>query len=55
MATGMVRGTFRSALITKRGASLDEVTEKVALLLEKSGGNPYNGFSQALVIEARAV
>lgn len=55
IATGQIRGTPRSALITKRGVLLDGVIDKVAAALEKSGGNPYHGSSQAVVIEARAV
>ena len=55
IATGQIRGTPRSALITNRGVSLDGVIDKVAAALEKSGGNPYHGFSQAVVIEARAI
>ena len=55
MATGQIRGTPRSALIEKRGIPLDTVIDKVAAALERSGGNPYNGFSQAVVVEARAL
>jgi SAM-dependent methyltransferase len=55
IAIGQIRGTHRSALIEKRGVSLDRVIDKVAAALEKSGGNPYNAFSQAVVIEARAL
>lgn len=55
IATGQIRGTPRCALLEKRGVSLDTVIDKVAATLEKSGGNPYNGFSQAIVIEARAI
>lgn len=55
IATGQIRGTPRSALIEKRGVSLDAVIDKVTARLEESGGNPYNGFAQAVVVEARAV
>ena len=55
IAVGQIRGTPRSALLTKRGMSLDDVVDKVAAALEKSGGNPYNGFCSAVVIEAAAL
>jgi SAM-dependent methyltransferase len=55
IAAGMIRGTPRSALIEKRGVSLDNVVDKVAATLEEAGGNPYFGHTQAVVIEARAI
>ena len=55
MAAGQIRGTPRSALLEKRGVPLDTVIDKVAMALEKAGGNPYTGFSQAVVVEARAI
>ena len=55
IATGQIRGTPRSALIEKRGVSLDEVIDKVAAALARAGGaDPYRGFAQAVVVEARA-
>ena len=55
MATGMIRGTPRSALIEKRGASIDLVIEKIASTLKSQGGDPYRGYAQAVIVEARAV
>lgn len=54
IATGQIRGSPRAALVEKRGVSLDTVIDKVTAALEKSGGNPYFGSAQAVVIEARA-
>jgi len=54
IATGQIRGTPRSALIEKRGVPLGTVIDKVTTALEKSGGTPYDGFAQAVVVEARA-
>ena len=55
IATGQVRGTPRSLLIAKRGASLDDVVDNVtAALTEIGGSEPYRGFAQAIVVEARA-
>ena len=55
IATGQIRGTPRSLLIEKRGVALDEVIEKVSAALAKAGGaDPYRGFAQAVVVEARA-
>lgn len=55
LATGMIRGTPRSALIEKRSVSLDSVIEKVAAALKASGGDPYRGHTKAVVVEACAV
>ena len=55
IAIGQIRGTPRSLLIEKRGASLDEVVEKVTAALAKIGGaDPYRAPAQAIVVEARA-
>jgi SAM-dependent methyltransferase len=55
IATGIIRGSPRSLLIEKRGASLDEVVERVAAALEKAAGSAsYRGTASAVVIEARA-
>jgi SAM-dependent methyltransferase len=54
LATGQIRGTPRSLLIEKRGVALDLVIDKVAEALARSGGaDPYRGFAQAIVVEAR--
>ena len=55
LATGQIRGTPRSALLVKRGASLDAVIQKVADALAAAGGNPYFGYGQAVIVEARAI
>lgn len=55
IATGQIRGTPRSALIEKRGVSLEHVIERVAAALARTGGTPYKGFAQAVVVEALAV
>lgn len=55
IATGMIRGTPRSALIEKRGISLDHVIEKIASALRDTGGDPYRGHAQAVIVEARAI
>ena len=56
VAIGSIRGTPRSLLIEKRGASLDDVIEKVTAALAKSGGaDPYRGSTQAVVVEASAI
>ena len=56
IATGLIRGSPRSLLIEKRGASLDEVVERVTAALEKAAGSPtYAGTARAVVVEARAV
>lgn len=54
IATGQIRGTPRSALIEKRGVALDLVIEKVADALSRSGGDPYNGQAQAVIVQALA-
>lgn len=54
IATGQIRGTPRSLLIERRGASIDDVVEKVTEALAHSGGaDPYRGFAQAIVVTAR--
>jgi hypothetical protein len=55
IATGQIRGTPRSALIEKRGVPLDIVIGKVADALAAAGGNPYSGYGQAIVVQARAI
>jgi ubiquinone/menaquinone biosynthesis C-methylase UbiE len=54
IALGQIRGTPRSLLLEKRGASLDDVVEKVAAALSKAGGaDPWRGTATALVVKAR--
>jgi SAM-dependent methyltransferase len=55
IAIGQIRGTPRSALIEKRGVSLDLVINKVTEALTKAGADPYSGHAQAVVVEAVAV
>ena len=50
-----IRGTPRSALIEKRGVSLELVIEKVTAALTRTGGTPYNGYAQAVIVEALAI
>jgi len=54
VATGQVRGTPRSALLEKKGASLDDVIDRLAALHAKHGGDPFRSWAQAIVVEARA-
>lgn len=55
-ATGQLKGTPRGSLLRERGASLDDVIEKVAAALAKLGGaKPFKYTAQALVIETRAI
>jgi SAM-dependent methyltransferase len=56
IATGLIRGSPRSLLIERRGASLDEVVERVTAALEKAaGGAAYRGTANAVIAEARAI
>jgi SAM-dependent methyltransferase len=55
IAIGQIRGTPRAALIEKRGVSLDIVIDKVTEALSKTGGNPYSGYAQAVVVQATAI
>lgn len=56
IAIGQIRGTPRSQMIEKRGVSLDAVIDQVAAALAKAGGaDPYRGYAQAIVVEARAI
>lgn len=54
IATGQIRGSPRSVLLEKRGASIDAVIGKIAEVLRNRGGNPYNSHAQAVVVEACA-
>ena len=53
LATGHVRGTPRSSLITDKGFPLDEVIGQVASELAKSGGDPDRAPARVLIVEAR--
>ena len=55
VALGQIRGTPRSLLLEKRGASLDDMVAKLTAALTKAGGDPYRGRTQAVVVEAQAV
>lgn len=54
MASGQIRGTPRAALIAARGLALDDVVARVARALAEQGGDPYEGYCQALVVQAEA-
>jgi ubiquinone/menaquinone biosynthesis C-methylase UbiE len=55
LAVGQIRGTPRSLLIEQRGVPLDDVVEKLAAALAKTGdADPYRAPAQAVVVEARA-
>lgn len=54
LAIGQIRGTPRSALLVERGVSLDDVIAQVTEKLAAQGGNPYSGYAQGLVVQARA-
>jgi SAM-dependent methyltransferase len=54
IATGLIRGSPRSLLIEKRGASLDEVIGRISAALTKAGGDSYAGKASAVVVEAQA-
>jgi ubiquinone/menaquinone biosynthesis C-methylase UbiE len=54
-ATGQLRGTPRGNLLEQKGASVDDVIERIAAKLAQLGGaNPFRYTPQALVVEARA-
>jgi ubiquinone/menaquinone biosynthesis C-methylase UbiE len=54
-ANGVVRGTPRVALLQQRGASIDEVVDKLAAEFVRIGGDkPFRTTSQAIIIQARA-
>lgn len=54
IAIGLIRGTPRSALLEKRGVSLDLAIHKLTEALAKAGGDPYRGQAQAVIVEAQA-
>ena len=54
LATGQCRGTPRYLLIEKRGVSVDDVIDKVAAELARTGGaDPYRGVAQAFIVQTR--
>lgn len=55
IATAQIRGTPRSALIENRGVSLDLAIEKVTDALRRTGGDPYSGQAQAVIVQAVAI
>jgi SAM-dependent methyltransferase len=55
LATGQIRGTPRSALIEKRGVSLEAAIDKLAARLTQVGGDPYSGQIAGYLVEARAL
>jgi SAM-dependent methyltransferase len=55
IALGQIRGTPRSLLLEKRGASLEHVIDQLAVALAQQGGDPYRGQAQAIVVEAEAL
>ena len=55
VATGLVRGTPRAALIEQRGVSLESVIDKVADALARRCGDPYNARVHAVFVEAVAI
>lgn len=54
IATGQILGTPRSALLAQRGMALQDVIDRVAEELTRSGGDPYAGHAQALLVSACA-
>lgn len=55
IATGQIRGTPRLALIERRGVSCDLVIDKVTEALTRTGGDPYRGHAQAVIVQALAI
>lgn len=54
LATGQIMGTPRSALIAQKGVAPEAVIRDVAAALTATGGNPYNGYAQAVIVEGAA-
>jgi hypothetical protein len=54
LAEGQIRGTPRSALLTERGVSLEQVIDSIASALARQGGDPYDGYAQGLLVQATA-
>jgi len=55
LAIGLIRGTPRATLIEQRGGSPDNVIAKVRDALARTGGDPYHGQAQAVIVEALAI
>ena len=55
IATGQIRGTPRATLIEQRGVELEAVIDKVTDALTITGGDPYSGQAQAVIVEAMAI
>ena len=54
VALGQMHGTPRGALLARKGASLDQVADKITAALARAGGHdPYVGHGSAFVITAR--
>ena len=55
IAIGQIRGTPRGALIAERGVSLDLAIDRVTDALKRTGGDPYKGHAQAVIVQALAI
>ncbi|HET7528292.1 MAG TPA: methyltransferase domain-containing protein [Burkholderiaceae bacterium] len=55
IATGLIRGTPRATLIERRGVQLEAVIDKVTDALAITGGDPYSGQAQAVIVQALAI
>ena len=55
IATGQIRGTPRATLIEQRGVRLEAVIDKVTEALTITGGDPYSGQAQAVIVQAMAI
>jgi SAM-dependent methyltransferase len=55
IATGQIRGTPRATLIEQRGVKLEAVIDKVTDALTITGGDPYSGQAQAVIVQALAI
>ena len=55
IATGQIRGTPRATLIEQRGLQLEAVIDKVTDALTITGGDPYSGQAQAVIVQAMAI
>jgi SAM-dependent methyltransferase len=54
LATGQILGTPRAALIAQKGVDPQVVIGKIAAALRQTGGDPYAGYAQGLIVAARA-
>ena len=55
IAIGQIRGTPRATLIEQRGVKLEAVIDKVTDALTITGGDPYSGQAQAVIVQALAI